>query len=43
MDNVKSGVFWIIEDSLFAVPFEKDVVFGVAKSGNNYNHRLVWV
>ena len=36
------GVFWIVEDTLLAFLFEEDSVYGVAKSGKNYNHRLLW-
>ena len=38
----KRGVFWLIDDELLAVPFEEGAVHGVAKSGKNYNHRLLW-
>ena len=36
------GVFWIIEGELRAYVFEKDAEYGVAKSGNNYNHKELW-
>ena len=36
------GVFWIVDDTLLAFLFEEDSVYGVAKSGKNYNHRLLW-
>ena len=38
------GVFWIIEGELRAFPFEEGEVheYGVAKSGNNFNHKLLW-
>lgn len=42
MSMVKRGVFWLIDDSILAVPFEENATIGVAKSGNNYNHRLIW-
>ena len=35
------GVFWIVEDELLAFPFE-DTEYGVAKSGNTYNHKKLW-
>ena len=35
------GVFWIIDDELLAFPFMGDNV-GVAKSGQTYNHKLLW-
>ncbi len=38
----KRGVFWLIDDTILAVPFENDACIGIAKSGNNYNHRLLW-
>ena len=36
------GVFWIIEDELKAYIFEENAQYGVAKSGNNFNHKLLW-
>lgn len=36
------GVFWVIDDTLFAFPFIEDAEFGVAKSGNTYNHKKLW-
>lgn len=36
------GVFWVIDDGLFAYPFVDDFNEGVAKSGNTYNHKLLW-
>ena len=36
------GVFWLIEDYILAVPYCEGTVAGVAKSGKNYNHRLLW-
>ena len=36
------GVFWIIDDKLFAFPFIEDSEYGVAKSGNTYNHEKLW-
>ncbi|WP_026659728.1 hypothetical protein [Butyrivibrio sp. AC2005] len=38
----KRGVFWVIEDELLAIPFDGNVSFGIAKSGSNFNHRLLW-
>ena len=36
------GVFWVIEGELLAVPFNEEAKVGIAKSGKNYNHRLLW-
>lgn len=36
------GVFWIIDRELFAYPFIDDFNEGTAKSGNTYNHKLLW-
>lgn len=36
------GVFWIIEDELKAYPFEEGAEVGVARTGDTYNHRLLW-
>ena len=37
------GVFWIIEDELYAFPFlEGQYVSGIAKSGTTYNHQKLW-
>lgn len=36
------GVFWIIEDELKAYVFEEGAEYGVARSGNTYNHKLLW-
>ena len=38
----KRGVFWLIDDSIYAVPYEKNAVEGISKTGNNYNHKLLW-
>ena len=42
MDEPKRGVFWLVEDELLIVPFEEGTELGLSKSGNNYNHRLLW-
>lgn len=40
---MKKGVFWLIEEKeLLAYPYEKDEVYGLSKSGDNYNHKLLW-
>lgn len=36
------GVFWVVDGKLFAFPFREGAQLGVAKSGNTYNHRLLW-
>ena len=38
----KRGVFWIVDDKLLAFPFDETATEGVAKSGNTYNHKLLW-
>lgn len=42
MERAKRGVFWLIDDMILAIPFEENSTIGVAKAGNNYNHRLLW-
>lgn len=42
MSDYIRGVFWLIEGEILAVPFDSNIDFGVAKSGNNYNHKLLW-
>lgn len=37
-----NGVFWIVDGELLAFPFDGSVAAGVAKSGDTYNHRLLW-
>lgn len=36
------GVFWVIEDKLFAFPFIENSTQGLAKSGLTYNHKKLW-
>ena len=36
------GIFWIVEGKLLAVPFKEGDVYGLSKSGDNYNHKLKW-
>ncbi len=38
----RRGVFWIIDDKLAAYLFDESAVKGIAKSGNNFNHKLLW-
>ncbi|MBR2589680.1 MAG: hypothetical protein IKE65_02025 [Clostridia bacterium] len=39
---MKRGVFWVIECKLLAFPFDESATAGIAKSGNTYNHKLLW-
>lgn len=36
------GVFWIVEDKLISYPFDETATVGIAKSGNTFNHKLLW-
>lgn len=37
------GIFWLIDNEIYAFPFYNDIYSnGVAKSGNTYNHKLLW-
>ena len=36
------GVFWVIDDKLYAFPFMEYSEFGIAKSGATYNHKKLW-
>ena len=38
----KRGVFWLVDGEIVAIPYTDDATVGIAKSGNNYNHRLLW-
>jgi hypothetical protein len=38
----KRGVFWIVDGQLLAFPFKEGATEGVAKSGDTYNHLLLW-
>ena len=38
----KRGVFWIVDDKLLAFPFYETATQGIAKSGNTFNHKLLW-
>ena len=38
----KRGVFWIVDDKLLAFPFDETATLGIAKSGNTFNHKLLW-
>ena len=42
MDRGNRGVFWLIDGKIFAVPYDDGASFGISKSGDNYNHRLLW-
>lgn len=38
------GVFWVIDGKLLSFPFFSgtDMIGGIAKSGNTYNHKKLW-
>ena len=36
------GVFWVIDQKLYAFPFDGSYVKGIAKSGKTYNHEKLW-
>ena len=38
----KRGVFWIVDNKLLAFPFDETATEGIAKSGNTFNHKLLW-
>ena len=38
----KRGVFWIVDNQLLAFPFDETSNEGIAKSGNTFNHKLLW-
>lgn len=44
MDHIpKRGVFWLVDKGeLLAFPYEDGETIGLSKSGNNYNHKLLW-
>ncbi len=40
----RKGVFWVIDNKLFAFPFSYDFYsIGIAKSGTTYNHKKLWL
>ncbi len=39
---MRKGVFGLIDGDLLVAPYEDDSTIGIAKSGDNYNHRLLW-
>ena len=39
---MQRGVFWLIEDEILAIPYNPTAYYGIAKSGENYNHKLLW-
>lgn len=40
---MKQGVFWVIDNNLLAIPFDKSKYpDGIAKSGDTYNHEKLW-
>ena len=42
MSGAKRGVFWLIEGELLIALYDENATEGIAKSGDNYNHRLLW-
>lgn len=38
----KTGVFWLIDGEILAIPYSNDATEGISKLGGNYNHRLIW-
>ena len=39
----QKGVFWLLDDgTLLAFPFDEKATWGLSKSGDNYNHKLLW-
>ena len=38
----QKGVFWVIDGELHAFPFTGEFAEAAAKSGTNYNHKLLW-
>ena len=41
--KMSRGVFWIIDNKLYAFPFTDSYPDSIAKSGNTYNHKKLWV
>ncbi len=40
---MKQGVFWLIDNKLLAIPFDKSKYpDGIAKSVDTYNHEKLW-
>ena len=40
--QMSRGVFWVVDGELLAFPFYDGAESGVAKSGNTYNHKMLW-
>lgn len=40
--DMSRGIFWVIDDALYAFPFIETLDTGLAKSGNTYNHKKLW-
>ena len=40
--EMSRGIFWVIDGELYAFPFVETSEYGVAKSGNTYNHKKLW-
>ena len=41
-EHGKRGVFWVVDGELLAYPFDGRIHEAIAKSGNTYNHKLLW-
>ena len=42
-DDMNQGVFWVIDNNLLAIPFDKSKYpYGIAKSGDTYTHEKLW-
>ena len=42
MEKQNRGIFWLVEDELLTRVYNESATEGIAKSGDNYNHRLLW-
>lgn len=36
------GVFWVVDNELLAYPFDGKIKEGIEKSGDTYNHKMLW-
>ncbi len=42
MAEQKRGVFWVVDGELLVAIYDENAAVGISKSGDNYNHRLLW-
>lgn len=42
VEGTLKGVFWLIDDHILAVPYNKDFPYGSARSGDTYVHKKIW-